>query len=330
MLTVGTRLLASTCVTGLNPHSDPKDVERSQTAYLKTWASLFKNTSRVVSPFFFTTHIVVLFLNPFIKTVPFQAVCFLPWWLISTQKTLFSRGLYARAFIFIDPSSHERMAFAPRRRRRCCRWGEPLGSRDPEVNVDTWAATEMIIQGVEERLHAWFQGWKGRGRMGGKRVRWINGERLEQKLPKRTTFIGEMTEVGSFSGGFLPFACEVDTTAVTISSLLEATRASKAKRKNSCSFVPTLLGNLERGIWSYILNLGIIGWWRGGRNRGENPMALNIEILWYLGSACWIYPEFLTDGFTLHCDKPARSWQLISCFKASKASFQRKTSTKYD
>ena len=45
--------------------------------------------------------------------------------------------LYARAFIFIDPNSHERMAF---------------------VNVDTWAATEMIIQGVEEKLQAWFQG----------------------------------------------------------------------------------------------------------------------------------------------------------------------------
>ena len=57
------------------------------------------------------------------------------------------------------------------------RWGAVT----PEVNVDTWAATEMIIQGVEEKLHAWFQGWKGKGRMGGKRVRWINGERLGTK-----------------------------------------------------------------------------------------------------------------------------------------------------
>jgi len=26
------------------------------------------------------------------------------------------------------------------------------------VNVDTWAATEAVIQGVHEKLHAWFQG----------------------------------------------------------------------------------------------------------------------------------------------------------------------------
>lgn len=45
--------------------------------------------------------------------------------------------LYARAFVFVDPSSRDRMAF---------------------VNVDTWAATEAVIQGVEEKLHAWFQG----------------------------------------------------------------------------------------------------------------------------------------------------------------------------
>ena len=32
--------------------------------------------------------------------------------------------------------------------------------------MDTWAATEMIIQGVEEKLHAWFQGWKGKGKNG--------------------------------------------------------------------------------------------------------------------------------------------------------------------
>eukprot|EP00913_Durusdinium_trenchii_P022387 g21031.t1 len=45
--------------------------------------------------------------------------------------------LYARAFIFVDPASHDRVAF---------------------VNVDTWAATEAVIQGVERKLHAWFQG----------------------------------------------------------------------------------------------------------------------------------------------------------------------------
>lgn len=45
--------------------------------------------------------------------------------------------LYARAFVFVDPSSRDRMAF---------------------VNVDTWAATEAVIQGVHEKLHAWFQG----------------------------------------------------------------------------------------------------------------------------------------------------------------------------
>lgn len=45
--------------------------------------------------------------------------------------------LYARAFIFVDPASHDRVAF---------------------VNVDTWAATEAVIQGVERKLHALFQG----------------------------------------------------------------------------------------------------------------------------------------------------------------------------
>ena len=45
--------------------------------------------------------------------------------------------LYARAFIFEDPESLERVAF---------------------VNVDTWAATEAVIQGVERKLGAWFRG----------------------------------------------------------------------------------------------------------------------------------------------------------------------------
>ena len=34
------------------------------------------------------------------------------------------------------------------------------------MNVDTWAATEMIIQGVEEKLQAWFQGQGGREGLG--------------------------------------------------------------------------------------------------------------------------------------------------------------------
>ena len=40
------------------------------------------------------------------------------------------------------------------------------------VNVDTWAATEMIIQGVEEKLQAWFQGQGGKGGIGGRMDQW--------------------------------------------------------------------------------------------------------------------------------------------------------------
>jgi len=59
MLTVGTRLLASTCVTGLNPHSDPRDVERSQTANLRTLASVFEMLQSFVAISF--GHIVTFY-----------------------------------------------------------------------------------------------------------------------------------------------------------------------------------------------------------------------------------------------------------------------------
>lgn len=45
--------------------------------------------------------------------------------------------LHARAFVFLNPETQERVAF---------------------VNADTWAATEAVIQGVENRLHQWFGG----------------------------------------------------------------------------------------------------------------------------------------------------------------------------
>ncbi|CAJ1362817.1 unnamed protein product [Effrenium voratum] len=45
--------------------------------------------------------------------------------------------LHARAYVIVDPSTEERVAF---------------------VNADTWAATEAVIQGVESKLLTWFQG----------------------------------------------------------------------------------------------------------------------------------------------------------------------------